>query len=95
MAKLSIKIKIGNREYPMRVDPSEEASVRAAGKRINEQMKSFQTKFGIADNQDLLAMVAIDTFIERQKSRAEYESSDEVALAKIRQMGEDITKAIM
>ncbi len=94
MAELSIKIKIGNREYPMKVRPEDESMVRQMGKLINEKMKVFQTRFGIQDKQDLLAMVAIESFIERSKSKVETESNDEVALAQIRNMADEITQAI-
>ena len=54
MNELSIKIKIGNREYPMKVAADEEAKIREAGKKINEKLKSYQEQFGIDDKQDLL-----------------------------------------
>ena len=58
MDLLSIKIKIADREYPMKVKPDEEARVRSAGKLINEKLRSYRDKFGIDDKEDLLAMVA-------------------------------------
>jgi cell division protein ZapA len=67
MTELSIKIKIGDREYPMKASPSEEARLRLAGKIINEKMKSYRDLFGIDDKQDLLAMVAFDSMVEKMK----------------------------
>ena len=83
MTELSIKIKIGNREYPMKVLASEEATIRDAGKKINEKLKFFQEQFGIDDKQDLLAMVAIDGYVEKLKSLELRQSTDEVAMDQI------------
>ena len=68
MNKLSIKIKIADREYPMKVDPEEEERIRKAGKIVNEKIKLFKSQFGIDDKQDLLAMVAFDALVERLKT---------------------------
>ena len=38
MEELSIKIKIGDREYPMKVDAEDEERIRLAGKKINEKI---------------------------------------------------------
>ncbi len=68
MNKLSIKIKIADREYPMKVSPEEEERIRKAGKIVNEKIKLFKSQFGIDDKQDLLAMVAFDALVERLKT---------------------------
>lgn len=67
MDKLSIKIKIADREYPMKVEQEEEERIRRAGKMVNDKIKLFKSQFGIDDKQDLLAMVAFDTLVERMK----------------------------
>ena len=64
MEILSIKIKIADREYPMKVKPEDEERVRKAGKQINERLRSYREQFGINDNQDLLAMVAFDSLVD-------------------------------
>jgi len=83
MTELSIKIKIGNREYPMKVAASEEAKIREAGKKINDKLKSYQEQFGIEDKQDLLAMVAIDSYVEKANHSEVRQSTDEVAMSQI------------
>lgn len=67
MEELSIKIKIIDREYPMRVAPDEEERLRLAGRMVNEKFKFFRDQFGIDDKQDLLAMVAFDCLVEKLK----------------------------
>jgi len=71
MGELSIKIKIGEREYPMRVNATEEERLRLAGRALNEKMKIFKDAFGIDDRQDLLAMVAFDCMVEKIKAEEE------------------------
>ena len=83
MTELSIKIKIGNREYPMKVAPEEEATIRQAGKQINERIRTYQEQFGIDDRQDLLAMVAIDCYVEKLQSIEIRQTTDEVAMDQI------------
>lgn len=67
MSDLSIKIKIADREYPMKVKPDEEARVRTAAKEINERYKNYRQQFGIDDKQDLLAMIAFDCLVEKMR----------------------------
>lgn len=76
MDKLSIKLKIADREYPMKVDPEEEEKVRYAGKLINDKLKSYREQFGIDDKQDLLAMVAFDSIVEKLTFQSELKSTD-------------------
>jgi len=76
MDKLSIKIKIADREYPMKVEPEEEERIRRAGKIVNEKIKLFKSQFGIDDKQDLLAMVAFDALVERLKTEGGGVSDD-------------------
>jgi hypothetical protein len=52
MDELSVKIKIADREYPMKVKRKDEEKVRAAGKIINEKLKHYRDQFGIDDKQD-------------------------------------------
>ncbi|MBC5775531.1 cell division protein ZapA [Pontibacter sp. KCTC 32443] len=67
MSELSIKIRIAEREYPMRVKEEEEERLRLVGKLLNERLKFFKDQFGIQDKQDLLAMVAFETMVEKLK----------------------------
>ncbi len=71
MEELSIKIKIADREYPMRVLPAEEERLRLAGRLVNERYKFYRDQFGIDDKQDLLAMVAFDCLVEKLKLEKE------------------------
>ena len=67
----------------MKVSAEEEATIREAGKKINEKIRSFQEQFGIDDRQDLLAMVAIDSYVEKLQSNEIRQNTDEVAMDQI------------
>lgn len=88
MGELSIKIKIADREYPMRVDSSEEERLRLAGKMVNERLKSYRDQFGIDDKQDLLAMVAFDCMVERMKTEAANAGLTNIITSKISYLNE-------
>lgn len=94
MAELSIKIRIGNREYPMRVKAEDEERIRRAGKLLNEKIKNYQSQFGIDDTQDLAAMVAFDCLVEKLKREETSEASDDFALGEISKLNQLISDSI-
>ncbi|MBV6640013.1 MAG: cell division protein ZapA [Cyclobacteriaceae bacterium] len=94
MAELSIKLKIGNREYPMKVKSEDEERIRRAGKILNEKIKFYRDRFNLEDNQDLLAMVAFDCQVEKMKNEETIESTDEIALEQIKNLNQIISNAI-
>jgi cell division protein ZapA len=71
MGELAIKIRIAEREYPMRVKEEEEERLRVVGKLLNERLRFFKDQFGIQDKQDLLAMVAFETMVDKLKMEDE------------------------
>lgn len=91
MAELSIKLRIGNREYPMKVLAEDEERIRRAGKIIHERIKSYREQFGIDDIQDLLAMVAFDCQVEKMKMEEITADVDTTALDQITRLNQLIT----
>jgi len=83
MEELSIRIKIADREYPMKVDVDDEEKIRLAGKKVNEKIKLYRDQFGIDDKQDLLAMVAFDSLYEKIQSEADSVVIGESAIDKV------------
>ena len=81
MDELSIKIKIADREYPMKVKPEDEERVRKAGKNINERIRSYRERFGIDDKQDLLAMVAFDCLVDKMENEENKGELDDSVLS--------------
>ncbi len=73
MGELAIKIRIAEREYPMRVKEEEER-IRVVGKILNERLRFFKDQFGLQDKQDLLALVAFETMVVKVKLEEEKDS---------------------
>ena len=94
MEKLSIKVKIADREYPMKVDAKDEENIRRAGKLINERLRSYRERFGIDDKQDLLAMVAFDSTVEKLKVEGETHQLDDNIEHKIEKLNQLISEAL-
>ena len=76
--KLSIKINIANRLYPMKVNKESEEQIRLAAKNIDERIKFYENNYEIKDKQDLLAMCLIEfaTKIKSQSHDYKKERSD-------------------
>jgi cell division protein ZapA len=94
MEKLSIKIKIWDREYPMKVTADEEERIRLAGKIINEKIKSYREKFGIDDKQDLLSMVAFDSVVDKMGIEGKTDFTDSVILEKLKSLNQILSQAV-
>tara|TARA_B100001758_G_C18365538_1_gene588255 strand:+ start:538 stop:828 length:291 start_codon:yes stop_codon:yes gene_type:complete len=58
--KLSIKLHIANRIYPMKIERKSEEYIRNAVKRIEERLKFYEENYAIKDKQDLLSMCLIE-----------------------------------
>lgn len=95
MEDLSIKIKIADREYPMKVKREDEERVRMAGRLINEKIKSYGEQFGINDKQDLLAMVAFDCLIEKITSDETNHVIDKAVFEKVSQLNHLVSQSIL
>ena len=94
MEKLSVKIKISDREYPMRVTPEDEERIRKAGKIINEKIKIYREKFGIDDKQDLLAMVAFDCIVDNMQTEGQADSTDIEVVEKLKSLNQDLARVL-
>jgi len=57
--KISIKINIADRYYPLIVEAFEEEGIRKAAKMINEKINLYKQRYAQKDIQDFLAMAAL------------------------------------
>ena len=60
MDKLSIKLHVANRIYPMKIERKSEEFIRNAIKTIEERLKFYEENYAIKDKQDLLARCLIE-----------------------------------
>lgn len=65
MEELSIRIKVGDMEYSMKVKPEEEERLRRAGRVINEKIKAYRDQFGMIDSNYMMGMIALDAMANK------------------------------
>ncbi|MDJ1471680.1 cell division protein ZapA [Cytophagaceae bacterium DM2B3-1] len=81
---ISIKIKILDKEYPLRIPAAEEELYRAVGKELNERCREFRENYGArADKQDILSMVSFVAMLEKFKLEAEKDTLQNTVTQKI------------
>jgi cell division protein ZapA (FtsZ GTPase activity inhibitor) len=56
---IAATVVIGDRSYRIKIDPSDEETVRRTVKTINDKVIEFKTEFAGKDMQDYIAMVLI------------------------------------
>lgn len=71
--KLAIKLKILDRYYPLKIDWEDEEKLREAAKRISDTVAKYQVRYSNKDEQDFLAMAALQ-FVTKL---VEYERAQE------------------
>lgn len=78
----------------MRIDSSEEETLRLAGRMVNEKLKYYRDQFGIDDKQDLLAMVAFDCMVEKMKTEGTNSNTSDIIASKISYLDRLVTEAL-
>lgn len=58
--EISIKVLIGDRQYPLKIAASEEENVRKAARLVNDRSKFYTENFSVQDKQDAMAMSALE-----------------------------------
>ena len=86
--KLSIRINIADRYYPLRIDRKDEEKIRKAARTINEKVLQYKQKYTDKDNQDFLAMAALQFVIK--VIDAEEPERDEVLYERIRSLKDEL-----
>jgi len=57
--KLSIRVNIAERYYPLRVDRGDEEKIRKAARLINDKLLRYKQRYSTKDAQDFLSMTAL------------------------------------
>jgi cell division protein ZapA len=66
--KLSIKVNLAERYYPLKIDRDDEEKIRRAARLINEKVLQYKQKYADKDTQDFLAMAALQFVIKVMES---------------------------
>jgi cell division protein ZapA len=81
---LKIKVQIAKRTYPLTIKKSEQKSVQAAVKYIDDYLTKLEKSYDVPDKQDLLAMCClqlaskIEVFLSR-RLQEEKQNQDELS----------------
>jgi cell division protein ZapA len=62
--KLSIKVNLAERYYPLKIDRNDEEKIRRAARMINEKVLQYKQKYADKDTQDFMAMAALQFVIK-------------------------------
>lgn len=65
MAKLSIKVDVAGRTYPLSVDEGEKEGVLDAAEKINKAIQSLKKNYAVTDMHDLLAMASLQLIAKK------------------------------
>ena len=74
MGKLSLKIVVAGRTYPLSVNEGEDTKILKAADDINRAIKMLQENYAVKDMQDLLAMTALQ--LATKNSSTQISTSD-------------------
>ena len=95
MSDLAVKIRIADRDYPMRVAVADEERLRLAGRQLSERLREFREQYGIQDKQDLLAMVALATMADSLKVSKEKDGTDAALTERLARLDELLSGVVL
>jgi len=90
MNNFLITVRIADREYRIKIDKTEEETIRQAAKQINENINTYAENFEYKDKQDLLAMVVLQHAINANKLEEQLEFQEKQLFGKL----EEINKVL-
>ncbi len=62
--KLSIRVNVADRYYPLKIEKDDEEKIRKAAKLINDKVLMYKQRYFDKDTQDFLAMAALQFVIQ-------------------------------
>jgi len=74
--KLSIRINVADRYYPLKIGRDEEERIRKAARMINEKVLQYKQKYVDKDIQDFLAMAALQYVIQLLDTNRKVDEED-------------------
>ncbi len=72
--KLSIRVNVADRYYPLKVERENEEKIRKAARMINEKVLQYKQRYTGKDVQDFLAMAALQYVIKLTEQEDRLES---------------------
>jgi len=89
--KLSIRVNVADRFYPLKIERKDEEKIRKAAKLINEKVQAYKQHYADKDTQDFLAMAALQFVIKvLENEQAEHKDDYTKELEALSQQVADI-----
>jgi cell division protein ZapA (FtsZ GTPase activity inhibitor) len=86
--KLSIKVNVADRYYPLKIEGKDEEKIRKAARLINEKVLQYKQRYLDKDVQDFLAMAALQ-FVTRV-----IEMEDKLDVSPLEQQLQDLNEEL-
>jgi cell division protein ZapA len=90
--KLSIRINIADRYYPLKIDRNDEERIRKAARHINEKVIQYKQRYSDKDTQDFLAMAALQFVLKNIDSEGKSDISP--ILEQIREINHEMDSVL-
>jgi cell division protein ZapA (FtsZ GTPase activity inhibitor) len=74
--KLSIRVNVADRYYPLKVERENEEKIRKAARMINEKVLQYKQRYTDKDVQDFLAMAALQYVIKLTEEEEKLENDN-------------------
>ncbi len=90
--KLSIRVNVADRYYPLRIRRDEEERIRKAAKMINEKVIQYKQHYSDKDHQDFLGMAALQFVIKLLE--LEEKQDDSPIIDKVRELDQVLSELL-
>ena len=71
---IAINLILGDRTYRIKIENTDEESIREKAKKLNDQLIQFKKQYAGKDMQDYLAMVLLSYVLEQKNGRSSIEN---------------------
>ena len=78
----------------MNINPGEEKMIRVSASKIAKMLKSLKAKYSVKDDQDLLAMCALQLCVRLERSDFQTQEAKQQIIDEIRYMNQSISDII-
>jgi len=74
--KLSIRVNVADRYYPLKVERENEEKIRKAARMINEKVLQYKQRYSDKDVQDFLAMASLQYVIKLNEEEEKLDNGE-------------------
>lgn len=90
MAKVSIKVVVAGRTYPLSVNENEVDKVQEAASNINKAIQMLQQNYAVKDMRDLLAMSALQMATKSSSTTKVVKQDDSETIAALEKLSSEL-----